>query len=410
MTVWYADWERRSLHVYGTSGYDYGYRGWNELNLDESETGWATMRAIRGVKLHHVDDPLTAFANADQARLQGINEAFMSPVSHIENPERHEDVLGSLNMYFYGNSRPIEEAVRCEVAEALPQLAHFIGRLFVAYREARRRFVAELIKLKLDNPPEEIRSSKSRLYALRMLVNEFFGPVVASSIWIVHNQRLYCADSDRLFRFNPPLRSDVELFPPSARRKPPFEQDAWGPLYYDLNDQSHRGFTTALASYGDGQSNLQRRVLCQKVNGYCPQQVGKPTLKPSGRFSEHFGVEHWYDRRFLGISILNQDGRAIGVLRVVRPGEGRPFTRCDEDLIETIAHGATSVIQGWQKELSYYLDELSQETRTLEEQLRWAKRSNDALFAELPSKSRSAMNRSQTDLDRLVKDITPGYL
>jgi hypothetical protein len=202
----------------------------------------------------------------------------------------------------------------------------------------------------------------------------------------------------------------VELFAPSARRKPPFEQDAWGPLCYDLNNQSHRGFTTALASYGNGSSTFQSTVLCQKVNGYYPQQVNGPTLKPSGRFSEHFGVENWYDRWFLGVSILNEDGRAIGVLRVVRPGEGRPFTRCDEELIETIAHGATSVIQGWQEELCYYLDELSQENQTREEQLRWVRQNNNSTSADLVKNSRTSKNRSQPHFERIVKDISAGYL
>lgn len=387
MTIWAADWQgeidQQQLHAYATCGYDYEFRYWNQIPIRGSVTGDVLRKALTGGGMRRIDNPEEVFFEKEKARIQKIREAFVVAIPLRQVPTEEEDLFGSINLYLYGD-RQVDEATRDHVLSALPQLAKFIGGMTRAHAQARRRFVAELITLKLDNPHEG-QSSKPRLYAVRGMIDEFFGPTVASSFWIKYGSRLYCAESDRIFRFNEPSTNDIAYFPPSKFRTPPFEQDRFGPIYYELTDESHQGLTTKLAQYDYPNDPNGLRVLRMRVLGKWRDSKSGTRLEPSGRFSEHFSVEMQYDRWFLGVSVINEKKETIGVIRMVRPKECRPFTGSDEKLLKTIAHGVARVFDIWRLELDSYFKERNEQKEELDILVRWVERgrSSDLKLKEI---------------------------
>lgn len=371
MTIWSADWPRRKLHAYATKGYDYEFCGENELEIDDSETGWGLMQAIRGLDLRVVSDPQTMFSRSDKARLQGVRRAFTAPFSEYDWPEKHEDVLGCINIYFFGKSTPNDQREYQEIEQRLPQLARFVGRLTNSYMKARKRYYEERREFAFKHPVEGEAGVGAKLWALLELINEIFGGnsstspnAVQPSIWARNSKRLFCVKSNGLLRLKAPTADELGVFPFERGRIAPFEADTWGPIYYDIENDTHSGYTSGLVTdvtrvrvNGDLVPAIRR---C-KVEGSKGDGV---TARPSGRFTEYFGTETEFDRWFLGVSVLDQQmKKVIGVIRVVRPLVGRPFTGSDEELLLTLARGASHVLEHWQRDSGQYFEDMSWQNR-----------------------------------------------
>lgn len=407
LSVWLANQRDRCLSVFATAAFHYGFCAENELpvftapdNSEPNRIRWSwTGRVLSSQEqLLSTNRPKDEFLFNEKAKAMKLQEAFGTVIprgsvaksvsrflasdltelptdrSSAEKLMDHavQDRFGTLNLYFKGDSGP-SDTERDLVREALPRLARFIGGWLTAYDRQRQRFAWALVQLKLDEPPETENSTRTRLSKVRYLIREMFGGDVATSFFCRSGDYLFCASTDGLYRPQPPKQRLAPRFTASSRRDPPFDQDEWGPLCYQLSNPT-KGRTVDLFLNA---VNAEFRATREKVNDSSQDRgssLATDSSNPTPHLREHFGVTGDYVRWFLAapVSIQGKD-EALGVIRVVRPSGGRPFTEFDEGLLESIASACSSLFELWHREMQDYLNSKEEECGQDDQQVQWLK-------------------------------------
>ncbi len=364
LTIWYADWERDRLFVYSTDGYDFEYRDRRELDIPSSVTGKAL---LAGDELKVIEYPAVDFIEHEKAEAMGIHKAFIAPIPCPgSNPGLKDDAkrrpLGTVNLYFYGDSKDQVEAQLQigQVASWLPTFARFVGQMGVAYDSLRRNFAVEVLEQKLEEQPVDRRSTKTHFDVLREFLRTVYGERVKISLWARWESLrdcVYCVGTDGLYRPNPPRSREHTDCTVGRHGEKPYLEDALGPMFYDLDLEAHCGLTTTLGHWEQSLHGESRKSsLRLQIEPEDKDRGESKSTRFSHRFREHFGIERNYSRWVLGATVKDsQKQKAVGVIRVVRAESCKPFTRCDEELLTVLANSSSWLFEWWQDEMRQFL-------------------------------------------------------
>jgi hypothetical protein len=319
--VWYADRTKDELFVYATFGYDYKYRNRATLELSNSRVG-DVVRAPAGAVV--ALDP-SKFIKHKKALIMRIGEGYGSPIYPAEEAT---DSLGVAALTIYFNSTDDEEckAGRGEVAkEALAEICRMLGCLTQSFRRQRKRIMIETVGQLLKLPEDVVGSHFDRLVDVAR--TDFESPAV--SIWghPMGSRRLECLGTTGL---------------KDLRDKVIREQHAGDGCFYDLDED--QGSYTVFVTTMQGKALRKNKIGNTQEKGLpagCPET-------PKAKFVEHLVGGNYQRRRLLCVAVMDGE-ELLGVIRIVRPEVSKPFTVCDEGLIEVLADCARPALLAWRR-------------------------------------------------------------
>jgi GAF domain-containing protein len=320
-TIWYADWPKEEFLVYATTGYDNEYISARTLPA-HSFTGRVAQGPPGAVVASTPHDP--DFVRRDKAEVMGLTRLFAAPVYTPAPPtplplspggsgvggEGADRAVATLNLYLFDDQS--QDAF--PPAATLAHLAEIVGDLFAGYNTQRQELAAAYLHQKLYARP---RSSEDAFETIKEVLTQL---LQADACTIFARQRdgrrLYCVATTGLEGAG----TD-------------------GAAVYDLDQDG--GYTTYLARH-PGQcirkSDVQR-----------PDEKGLPADFPAVPLNKHrekIGRSDADHPRFLGLAV-DVRGDVLGVFRVMRSSQSRPFTRCEERLLLRLADVCKKVFLDW---------------------------------------------------------------
>lgn len=302
-TVWYADHDKDELFVYATSGYDLEYQAERTLPMDSFVGRVARYR--RGPAVLTTPAAAEGFRNRAKAEATGLEWVVAAPVPSPAATGRRG--VAVLTLYFFSPDPAGPRAAKRE----MPALAIDLGRLIGRHRTARREMAAAHLRRELV---ARSRSSDAGFETVKaVLADVLAADGVSLFARPAHQNRLYCVTT-----------TGLEFAPPPAAGEP--NEGA----VYDLN--TDRGFTSYLAGRGG--------VCVRKNDTMNADERGVPDdfpPKPLNKHRERFARSEIDRRRFLGVGVALGGTDTLGVVRLNRAANTRPFTHCDQELLAALA-------------------------------------------------------------------------
>jgi putative methionine-R-sulfoxide reductase with GAF domain len=319
-SIWYADRPKNELFIYATGGYDVEYIADKTLPM-RSFMGRVSA-SPRGTIWDSAPRDAPDFRELVKADQTGLTRIIAAP---IYSPGTSSDCGGVavINVYFFDKSNQSIRAVTREIGA----VADALGAIIAAYRTQRQRLVdAHLYQRLLVRP----QSSDSAFETIKEVLKEVFD-AEGCSIFARHpeTRKLYLATTTGIEASS--VRDSAEASGGLAEARN--HQSG----YYDM-DHDH-GYTTYLANHCG--------VCARKNDVMSTSEQGLPRdfpSRPLNKFREKFARSEMDHRRFMGIGIGLRDEVSadredvLGVFRLNRSSDSRPFTRCDQELLEHIAH------------------------------------------------------------------------
>ncbi len=315
LSVWYPDQQKECLFAYAVYGYDWAYVTGQSLSLVHSQIGKSLSNSpSRLIKLD-----VNQFVNNIKAQELGIEEAWSAPV--YEQEVDISDAVAAITCYFSGKGRRlnvIEQNDRELAKEAIVELAKLFGKLIPAYKKQRQIYASAFISATNHANCHNERRTRFEewLTGLRTILDSPAGSVFQLR---KATEILRCIASTGFY--NPERRTR------SVRLRDHF---------YDLAEgaKSHTKTIWELAG------KALRRL---RVGN--PQEKGLPDSTPivaDHRNNAEFLPGQMLDssracpRQLLGCAYLRGIKR-VGVVRLIRRADARPFTVCDAELLELLA-------------------------------------------------------------------------
>jgi hypothetical protein len=312
-TIWYADWAKDELFVYATSGYDMEYL--NQLTLPARSFTGRVAASPPGTVWDTTPAEAPDFRRPDKAEQTGVRRILAAPI-YLPDEAPPARGVSTLNLYFFADrpdaSLPGPDLVRV--------LAERVGRLIARFRDQRRKLATASLH---QNLLVEAPSSEAGFRIVRDVLRQVFD--ADGCTIFAHDpgeRRLYCATTTGL----------DEPGPPGPGGEP--GGGAGGEAFYDLDGDD--GFTTYLARHC-GRGVRKNDVLSSTEKGL----PGDFPPQPLNKYREQFARSETDHRRFLGVGCglrgAASAGDVLGVFRLNRASSSRPFTWCDETLLEDLA-------------------------------------------------------------------------
>jgi len=319
-SIWYVDRPKNELFVYATSGYDVEYIKDKSLPMRSfmGRVAASPQGRIWNTAPHSAPD-FRELVKADQ---MGLNRIVAAPIYSPGTPSDGGSVA-AINVYFFDEGNPHIRTVEGE----METVAEVLGKIIAAFRTQRQRLVGAYLCQKLLARPQ---SSDSAFETIKEVLKEVFD-AEGCSIFARHPEmrELHLATTTGI---------ETSSMPDSA--------EAFGGLAdvrnrrADCYDMDHdHGYTTYLANHCG--------VCIRKNDVMSACEQGLPNdfpARPLNKFREKFARSEMDHRRFMGIGIGLRDEMSadredvLGVFRLNRSSDSRPFTRCDQELLEHIAH------------------------------------------------------------------------
>ena len=315
VTIWSPDWAKQEVFASATNGYDIEYI--NELTLHmESFTGQVAS-SPRGTVWDTTPEKAPGFCRYDKADQSGMRRILAAPI-YLPSNSPTDGGAATLNVYFFSERTESLTSLH----GVIRQLSEEIGRIIADYRTQRVRLATAYLKQQLLN---QSLSSEAALQTIESFLKSVFQADGCSIFACQPDQRrLVCVATTGLDDAGAPASWGESSG--LATRMP----------YYDLDKDP--GFTTYLALHC-GIPARKNDVLSETEQGL-PE--GFPS-KPLNKFREKFARSETDHRRFLGIGVglphesLCREEAVLGVLRLNRASDSRPFTWDDESLLKEIA-------------------------------------------------------------------------
>jgi hypothetical protein len=298
-TFWYVDHPKNEVFVYATCYYDYEFVTTKTLELrDEngdpgSFTGYvATLKQCGYWKLG--DAPYFVFF--EKARARGMKAILSAPV---RIPGRNFDRVANavLSIYFF-DDRPREAMPHVGL---LDQVVEIVGLLIANYEQQRQELTVAYLRQQLFAKPQSAG-------AAFIIIRDILADVLE-------------ADGVSLF-LQHPGKPELECVATTGLAP------STGPIIYDLDRDP--GYTTYLA----------KKAICLRKNDipdYTEKGVPPDLPRPLHKYMERPVRGRTDHRRFLGIGAVagsEPDCRSAVVVRLIRPSGSKPFTLCDERLLQ----------------------------------------------------------------------------
>ena len=318
-SIWYVDRPKNELFVYATSGYDVEYI--KDKTLPTRSFMGKVAASQRGKIWNTAPHRAPDFRELVKADQTGLKRILAAPI-HSSETAPDGDSVSAINVYFFDQANPLIRIVRREMGG----VADLLGKIIAAYRTQRQRLVSAYLYQRLLARPQ---SSDSAFETIKEVLKEVFD-AEGCSIFARHPEmrELYLATTTGVEASSMP--DSVEAFGGVGEVR---NRRAG---CYDM-DHDH-GYTTYLANHCG--------VCIRKNDVMSASEQGLPDdfpARPLNKFREKFARSELDHRRFMGIGIGLRDETAagredvLGVFRLNRSSDSRPFTRCDQELLEHIA-------------------------------------------------------------------------
>lgn len=363
-SIWYHDDPKKTFFVYATSGYDIEYMHKHELPVEGTLMG----RTVKSSEGTVISEPSTELYRWRKAQRMGLSWVLSCPIRcpHSEAPrepyaERGRYGISALAVYF----QDPEHAKGAAAADAMRALAAMIGRLCVNFSAVRIRYAVAHMHWELYQKP---KSSEADFAIVRDHLKTIFS-ADGVTIWPLLQRPKLSDDAPPLpnglyvprngttgLRRN--WSKDRHPLPPEARSalEPYLAMIEGCPARLDVNDEKHGGYTVYLARNG--------KPTTLRINDFLDRREQEISLPadlppPSLAYVETFEPDEDARRRMLACNVVqkmhrSRDGNdeetdtVLGVIRVLRRPETKPFTRCDEDLIATLGDFCWKQFVDWE--------------------------------------------------------------
>ena len=313
-TLWNLDWQKNSLSVETTYGYDWQFQSDMSLRLRDTEIGRAAMASDSTVQTLDVE----RFAKREKAQSLGIRNAWLIA---IRDPSRPNALpVAALTCYASRDAEELDAVSQNDHQLAVEALQEFGGLLthylFSVQRQKQALASAVMTEVNAqyaDSHP--YTQADAWLSAIRQFI-----PAPAASVFYSEGTQLRCAATTGFL--DPKLLIRVGTFINHV---------------YDCSEHSDSHTVTTFGL--DGQALRRSRVGDSDESGL-PRSGVLRTTQQHAEFiggCEQFGEGRPENRRFLGCAYRGSNGPA-GVVRLVRDEQSHPFSAFDTALLEYLCH------------------------------------------------------------------------
>ena len=305
LTLWHVDWEKERVWVLAASRYDYEYVKDKTLPLD-SFIGNVALLPRGEVMWTTPDDE--RFRRPDKARRMGLKQMLATPAYLPNDEERASCVLSA----YYFDDRPQSELLP---STTLTWLAGELSTALWSYEECK-------LPVATAHVQQQLTKSRAPLIALMNGILKCIDAAECSIFALCEQERSLVSIATTGLHVSSGLISagcvtDVERIA------------AIGRLEYKLDDSQDAGFTVYLAR--NPGTCVRKNDIPDRDEKGLPHEFPAPSNKHR-EICAHSDTDH---RRFLGLSVA-ENGKVLGVIRVLRSSDSRPFRRVDQKLLKAL--------------------------------------------------------------------------
>jgi len=312
--IWYADHSAERLFLYSSSGYGEEYKHQRSLPFT-SVTGQSIQQfsaSPRRPKFFRIgsgeEEP---FYSIKRLRQMGIKGILSVPIPAIDK----EINRGALNIYV-GDERVLTNSVE----QGLLTVARWTGQLAHSFEKQRQLLASIQQEVALEDGTNINLSSCDKL--CKLWEQTFNSPGVT----------IFGHSADESF-----LLSSTGLFSVEANEivapGTPCNVVECGGYTAASMDEEFRGVCI--------RANDMIRGVTKETDPNCLEENGP--VEPRFRFVENFEPGHPVHRRMLVITVDLANGN-MATIRCVRGPKSKPFTKCDQRLLETLVERCISSI------------------------------------------------------------------
>ena len=310
-SIWHYDTEKQCLVIRATSGFDFGYLSTRRLPA-KSFLGTVAERCHGETFRGHWHD-FEAFVAKEKAERMGLQRVVATPI--VKSGDTVAD--GVFNVYYF---KDYADDI-CITDTLIRHIADEVARAIRLHGIAQRKVATEYFRHQLleHSPP-----SHAAFPVILNVCREILGSEIGSIFARKRNKpdEFVCVATSGLEREGGVVETRDEAV-------------------YDISSEADDGFTTYLAKTPGG--------LIRKNDIPDESEPGIPDdLRPKNKLRESFAVSDTEHRRFLGLSVCSRIGGALGVIRLLRGPDSRPYLKSDGELAQHLTSICTGAFEEWQ--------------------------------------------------------------
>ena len=311
----FVDLENVQAHFYATSGAGYILRTRPLPKFLTSD--------LRNALRFKVGEVVEYNPSRDLAKAHvtiDVEEGWLIKVHSVKESREKSHGLAALAVFVASGSDESaleKESRRINIREALPELGKMLQDWFDAFAALRPLMATACLNSRI-HPLHTCRGKFDSLLhsAMKTL------PASAGTVFAVpkESSQLLCVATTGLVNLQADDGSDAELS-------------------YDL--LTDIGQWTVDVAYKNGNP-----IRINHVRGRCKSVRSRPYRNRGAKLREILPGDDDDNRRLLSVGIV-ENGEILGVMRVVRTLEEKPFTLCDGRLMQDIAKVGAEIIKAW---------------------------------------------------------------
>jgi putative methionine-R-sulfoxide reductase with GAF domain len=351
LTIWYADPVDRVLFALASTGYGGAFLRTRVIEMDESFTGSVAKRPEGTVDECLAGDPrMMVRRDIDQA--MGLTQVRAVTIRSCVGSDGNPQPGMVLSVYAFDPAA--EPAV--PTAPQLQEIAALLRPQVDGYRTLRPALAtAFMMQLLSDCPDSEDAFTRAAEIIARVLEGDAVtvfarprAPIAVSEGQSVPLHEFRDSKQLHVVAATAPLEFSLRLG--QGNLAPPPRERSLNGSGYTVNDGSPTG---TLAAHPGSPLRLNspksRGILSKSTPSYVSFKIREWLPKAVSAF-----------RRCLAYGVAGRSGdRALGVLRVIRSSEGRPFTICDGDVLGAMAQACDDEFRSWRDWFDYAVQDQS---------------------------------------------------
>lgn len=310
----YVDLESGDVHFYATSGAGYSLLTTPLPSFETSDLFQSLLCPARTVVSYN---PAMDLARA-KVSIE-VEEGWLIRIHSVEEAIKDMLSLSSIIVFVTKstNDTHMERMSRgVNITEALPEIARLIQGWLATFSKLRPLMAHALLKCKSEAAKRPVCKFESLLRTALQTISAQAGSVFAIR---KGSRRLECVETTGVI-----VRAQKRKADPDVG--------------YDL-DRDESNLTTQAAIRGVLRIN---RVYSRVPGKHCALLESR-----TAKIREVLPGNHRNNRRFLAVSLVKND-ELFGVIRIIRTVRDKPFSICDERVIQALACLGAEIVSNWQ--------------------------------------------------------------